>query len=129
MTDRTEIRQAVADTIANLFQRCEPFRPHWVEPSDLPAAFVYLDSGTPKITHSQGYDYDSILFIELMAHGYTDLEAELDAFEQQVNQRLEADMTIGGVLEGLVRSDFQYERDPDTAVTSLTLSYQISYEE
>lgn len=125
---RTQIRAAVASAIASRFNTVKPYRT-FLQPDQLPGACVYIVTGTPEIDHESRYDYDAVMVVEMAVHGFGDLDAELDALEQHVNADLEADVTLGGVIEGMTRAGFDSDQSDEDAIMSLSLMFQINYDE
>ena len=125
---RTQIRAAVASAIASRFTTVKPYRT-FLQPDQLPGACVYIVTGTPEIDHEGRYDYDAVMVVEMAVYGSGDLDAELDTLEEQVNADLEADMTLGGLIEGITRAGFDSDQDDEDAIMSLSLMFQINYEE
>lgn len=126
---RTAIRKAVADKIRSLFVKAFPYRASAINPDHFPCAFVYIETGKAEQGNDGVEENQSVLEIEIFMQGVGDLEAELDLKEVDVNDLLENDPTVGGVLDGIIPVGFAYDRVPEAATTSLTLTYQILYDE
>lgn len=126
---RTEIRRAVADLIRPLFTKAFPYRASAIDPDHFPCAFVYIETGRKDPDHDGHQEVESVLTIEFFVRGMGDLESDLDQLEVQINNLVEANPTIGGVIDGIAPVDFAYDRIPEAASTSLALTYKISYDE
>lgn len=129
MSKKDDIRKACATAIEPVFKKTFPYRPAAVRPTWLPAAFCYVEAGVPEPVGTQRYDYDATMTIEIMVSGAGNLDEKVDQLEAEMNEILDADDTLGGVLTSMVRSGFAYDHNPETASMTLALSYLITYED
>jgi hypothetical protein len=129
MASRPEIRAAVAAILTPLVTTSFPYRPNYMHPEDLPASSVYLEAGDTEVDHDDSYASDSMLMIECCVAGRGDLDSQLDALDASFMALIKNNDELGGLIDGMVRSGFAYDRDPESLISSLALTFKISYEE
>lgn len=129
MATRPQIRSAITELIRPLVKTAFSFKPHAIDPSDLPCAFVYLEAGDTRGDFDDAYASHSILMIEMMVAGMGDLDSELDGYSDLINTQIKAQNELAGLVDGIERTGFAYDRDPESFSSTLTLTFQISYNE
>ena len=131
MSVRTNIRNAVADQLTELdvFKAVFPYRPSDVPTSKCPFALIYIEGADEDFDSDGVYDNVATLTIEIIAQGFGDLEAELDAISVLVNEKLNIDNTLNDLISGFYRSNYVYDHAPEVMSCSFTQSYIIKFED
>lgn len=132
MATRTEIRQAVANLAGVVpgVNRAVAYRlSGQVEPEDLPLVMVWIESGSSEPTHSDSYESEAMLNVELWLSSAGDIDAQLDQLMSGIAANLEADDTLDGLVVGLIRDGFSYDRDPDSFTGALVQTFIVTYED
>ncbi len=129
MATRPQIRAAVAAILQPLVTKSFPYRPSYMEEEDLPAGSVYLEAGDTEIDHDDNYVSDSMMTVEFFVAGPGDLDSQLDALDASFMALIKNNDELGGLVAGMVRSGYAYDRDPECMSSSLALTFKISYEE
>lgn len=128
MATRKEIRQAVAALIAPALDVVYSTWRDSPDPRDFPCGMVFFESGRPEAVHG-GYETEADLSVEIWGLDADDLDGYLDGLGGQVKALIEADVTLGGLVDGLTLISFDYERFPDTFAGSLTLIFNCVYQD
>lgn len=127
MTTRTAIREAIKQGIAGYFTASFDYRAPQLLDEELPAACVYFEDGDTD----QDFDETDLtvgrLVVEITARSNTNIDAALDTLGNQVHSTIKADDTLGGIIEGMRRIGFLYDRDPESNLGGLILIYQLHY--
>lgn len=129
MATRPQIRAAVAAILEPLVTTSFPYRPSYMQPDDLPASSVYLEAGDTEVDHDDDYTSESMLMVEFFVSGMGDLDSQLDALDASFMALIKNNDELGGLVDGMVRSGYAYDRDPESMSSSLALTFKISYEE
>jgi hypothetical protein len=131
MSVRTDIRNAVAVELRdlNLFKKVFPYRASEVAADKCPFALIYIEGADEDFDSDGVYDNVATLTIEVIAQGYGDLEAELDAISEAVNTKLNIDNTLNDLIGGFYRSNYVYDHAPEVMSCSFTQSYIIKFED
>lgn len=129
MATRPQIRAAVAAILEPLVTTSFPYRPSYMQPDDLPASSVYLEAGDTEVDHDDNYASDSMLMVEFFVSGMGDLDSQLDALDASFMALIKNNDELGGLIDGMVRSGYAYDRDPESMMSSLALTFKISHEE
>lgn len=129
MATRTEIREAIALLIEPFFTQSYAYREDGVGVDDLPCAFVTIEAGDSEEDFDRAVITDGALTIELVYRGAGDRDAALDLLAKKINDEFNADETLGGLVEGIKRGGFSYDPDPESLITTLALSYAVTYED
>lgn len=129
MATRKQIREAVAALISPEFAKVFSYNVSSVDPRDFPLAMAYIDGGDSEGDHSQGYDSEATLAIEIWANSSGDIDSALDELGNSVNALIDQDDTLGGLVNGIVRNSYNYVRDTESFNGTLLLTYQITYED
>lgn len=129
MATRTEIRTAVKTLISNQFSTCFDFRPGQLHENELPSALIYFDSGDT----SRDYDEKGVttgrLLIEILISSDGQIDTELDSFASQVEQTIRDSGDLNNLVHQIQRNGFQYERDPESLDATLTLFFNVIYDD
>lgn len=129
MATRTQIREAIAALIAPHFTRAYSYREDGVEVEDLPCAFVTLEAGDITEDFDKQATTDGALTIELVYRGTGDRDAALDLLGAKINNKFKNDETLSGLVDGITRTGYAYDPDPESLITTLALSYAITYDD
>jgi len=131
MGKKADIRKAVADELRSLdiFNAVFPFRASNVPADKCPLALIYIEGGSEEFDSDGVYDTTGSVSIEIIVTGTGDLEAELDALADQVNQKLDIDNTLNGLVSGFYRVGFVYDHEPEALSASFTQTYNIQFED
>ncbi len=129
MATRTAIREAIAILIEPFFTKTYAYREDGVEVSDLPCAFVTIEAGDSEEDFDKEAITDGALTIELVYRGAGNREAALDLMAKKINDEFKEDETLNGLVEGIKRGGFAYDPDPESLITTLALSYAVTYED
>ena len=129
MARRKQIRDAVVALLEPHFERAVPFNLSSVDERDFPLVLAYIEAGETTGDQMSGYESESLLIVECWNKNSQDIDSDLDALANKVNEALESDDTLGGLLEGLTRNSFSIERDPESFTGSIALTYIIHYED
>ncbi len=129
MATRTEIRDAVALLIKPFFTKTYAYREEGVKVKDLPCAFVTIEAGDSEEDFDKGAITDGALTIELVYRGTDNREAALDLLAKKINDEFDLDETLNNLVEGIKRAGFAYDPQPESLITTLALSYAVTYED
>lgn len=129
MATRKAIREAVAALIAPHFTSSFSYRNNSVTKDDLPCAFTSIEAGDSDRDFDQEYITTGVLTIEAIVRGEGDLDSQLDALGTLAHQELMEDETLNGLVEGMTRTGFAYDPDPESYVNTLAITYAITYED
>ncbi len=129
MATRTAIRDAIALLIKPFFTQTYAYREDGVEVDDLPCAFVTIEAGDSEEDFDKEVETDGALTIELVYRGTGDRDAALDLLGKMINDEFKTDETLNGLVEGIKRTGFAYDPDPESLITTLALSYAITYDD
>lgn len=96
--------------------------------SDLPAIAVYFEEGEPDEDYFDSDTWRSSLHVELFAAQDNDVDDALEANAKIIIDALMASQ-LPSVSELIKSPKFNYNRDPETAITALDLTFTIQWEE
>lgn len=128
MSKRKEIRDALAALavdgghVATAASYRREFEPH-----ELPALAVYFDDGETEFTHNDSGYTEANVYLELFAETDGNIDDFLDAILTLIENDIHEDETLGGLIEGILRTGFSYDRDHEHASGSLAYSYTATY--
>jgi len=129
MATRTQIREAIATLIKPFFTQAYAYREEDVGVDDLPCVFVTIEAGDTEEDFDKEAITDGALTIELVYRGTGNREAALDLLSKKINDEFQTDETLNGLVEGIKRGGFSYDPDPESLITTLALSYAVTYED
>ncbi|GGA80777.1 hypothetical protein GCM10011369_23420 [Neiella marina] len=127
MATRQQIRASIRTLIAGFFTSAFDYRPGQLFDDELPCASTYFESGESQRDFDDDAETTAQLAIEILARTSGTPDTELDALARQVEQAIRADNTLGGLVDQVVRTGFQYDRDPESLDASLTLYFKVQY--
>lgn len=138
MSINNDIRSAViADLTAVLGESFTYFngRPASVEVNsdpegedDLPAVAVFIDEGKVTDAGMGEEEWTAALHVEIFLRVAGDMDAELDAFGDQILQVITRHYDANSILSGCGRSGFSYTRDDEQPWGTLDLTFDIEWE-
>ncbi len=129
MATRKQIRQGIKTLIESNFTKTIPYRLTSVDQRDFPLAMIYLEAGDSEVDHDTGYESEGLLNIELWAVNADDIDSALDALSNSVNQLIDNNDTLSGLVNDITRTGYSYERDPESFSGSLTLTFLVHYDD
>lgn len=127
MATRKQIREAIKDLITPLFNKTFSYGVTTVDRRDFPLAAVYIENGSTEAQHGGSYETESTVIVEVWAADAEDLDAVLDAHGNAVNALIDQDETLAGLVIDTTRSGYSYERDEDSFTGTITLTFNITY--
>ena len=131
MAKRSDIRKALKSELDSLgiFDLVYPYLPPYVDPENTPAAAIYMDAGLTEQDFDNDHTTSATINIQMIVRGAGDLEEQLDSMSDLINEHLDNHNTLNGVVSGIYRSGFVYDREPESLSCSLTNTYQINFDE
>lgn len=129
MATRQQIRLAVKRLIFKRVKTCFDYRPGQMHENEIPAACIYFESGETDRDYQEKGVTNGRLIVEINARTSGAIDTELD----MLGSLIEGDIRAGDDLSGLVhliqRNGFQYDRDPESLDASLTLFFNVIYDD
>ena len=125
-TSRKQIRDAVRDQIETVLPSMPIFTQRFVDGSGLnDFVTVYLSSGDIQTEGIQSYT-SATLSISVFGNLHS-ADDDLDDYGELIQQQLEKDLFLGGLIRGLQFSGFEYPMDDEPHFNQLILNYSIQY--
>ncbi|GBL02933.1 phage tail terminator protein [Glaciecola sp. KUL10] len=129
MATRQQIRLAVKRLIANRVKTCFDFRPGQLHETELPVASIFFENGdTDRDYQEQGVTTGRLL-IEINARTSGAIDIELDLMGSLIESDIRSVVNLDGLVHLIQRNGFQYDRDPESLDASLTLFFNVIYDD
>lgn len=129
MATRQLIRASIKQLIAGFFTSSFDYRPGQVFDEELPSSSIYFENGETQRDNDSNADTEARLAIEILVRTDGNIDSELDALAHQVEIEIRQDNTLGGLVDQIERVGFQYDRDPESLDASITLFFNVLYED
>ncbi|VEL96996.1 minor tail protein U [Alteromonas sp. 76-1] len=128
MATRAQIREKIRAVCEPAgFQKTFAYSPSQVFEDEIPALSVYFEDGETEYSFDNEGVTDGRVIVEIMLQEPGDLDAALDAKANQVQQYLREKPFLDGLIEGMNRTNFAYDRDGEASTGVLLLTYTIQY--
>ncbi|MCH2057884.1 MAG: hypothetical protein MK214_14985 [Thalassotalea sp.] len=127
MATRQQIRARIKQLIAGFFTSSFDYRPSQLFQEELPCSSVYFENGETSRDHDDNPDTEARLAVEITASQSGNIDAFLDGLGNQVEAAIRADNTLSGLVDLIERTGFQYDRDPESFDGTLTLFFNVIY--
>lgn len=128
MATRKQIREAVKTRIDSEFTIVYSSWRSQPDPRDFPCAMVYFEGGSPEGVHD-GYETEALITVEIWAQDADSIDDALDLLGNQAKTLIEQDDTFSELVDGMVLTNFDYDRDPDSFAGALTLTFTVTYQD
>tara|TARA_R110002153_G_scaffold195922_4_gene349242 strand:- start:529 stop:927 length:399 start_codon:yes stop_codon:yes gene_type:complete len=130
MATRSDIRTAIISLLpASAFTSTFDYCPSQLFVDELPAVAAYFTSGDSEYDFSQDAETDALLIVEITLRDAGNIDAALDAKAKVVGEELRANPTLDGLVGGLKRTNFNYDRDDESSIGILQLTYSVNYDD
>lgn len=129
MTTRIQIRDAIKTRIEPHFAKAFAYGQPQLYEEDLPAACVYFESGESARDYDGDPDTTGAVVIHILTAMQDNIDAALDRLASLVNESLQSDPELGGLVDNLAQVGFVYDRDPDSFFGSLLLMFRVQFED
>lgn len=96
--------------------------------TQIPSVMIYFDDGTIERSYDDVVENDAMVNVEIFASDASNVDDILDDFRAIIEPAFKADKTLGGLVEQLTLKAFGYNRDDNSSLASLTLSYRVVFE-
>lgn len=127
MATRQQIRAHIKQLITGFFTSCFDYRPGQLFDDELPSASVFFEGGDSTRDWDDDVDTNGQLSIEILARTSGEIDKELDALASQIESAIRSDSTLTGLVDGIYRTGFSYDRDAESTDASLTLYFKVQY--
>lgn len=128
MATRSQIREAIRAIAEPAgFSTTFNYSPAQIFEDELPALKVFFNSGETE------YDFDDTgitegqVILEIMLREPGNIDDALDQKATAVQKLLRENPLLDGLIEGMNRTNFAYDRDSETTIGELQLTYTIQY--
>ena len=134
MHKRTQIRKKIATRLqTSLPSEISMFtsKVMTLQEETLPACMVYFDRGDKEQRTIDAVDTetDAIINIELVDRDSVNIDNRLDAWSEIIESALLNDYELGGLVEDLSHTSFEFLRDDQLPLGSLILSFSVKFED
>tara|TARA_B100000614_G_scaffold252718_1_gene265717 strand:+ start:2214 stop:2609 length:396 start_codon:yes stop_codon:yes gene_type:complete len=127
MTTRAAIRSYLKDLAAPKVVRAFDYRAPQLLEEELPAACVFFEDGETSHDFDERDETTGRLIIEITARSAANVDAALDTLGNDIHNAIKTDDTLLGIVAGIWRIGFTYERDPDSHIGTLSVIYHVHY--
>lgn len=128
MATRQQIRTKIK-TIASLagFTAGFDYAPSQLFDDELPALSVYFTAGDSEYTFDHEAETTAQVIVEITLKEPGNLDGALDEKANAVQQLLRDNPFLDGLVGGMYRTNFNYDRDEESSVGTLQLTYTVNY--
>ena len=129
MRQTKQIRKAVKDLVATAVGIDQVFTSRLmnIDPKQVPLAMVYFDEGSTALKGMEGRETDAGLFVEIVGKSAIDLDDFLDDLAEEVENILDDNKTLGGLVKVLSQTGFSYNRDDQSPFGTIALNYRVNF--
>jgi hypothetical protein len=96
--------------------------------SDLPACAIYFDEGQPDNEYADIESWSASLHVELFNAQHNDVDDALESDAKLIISAL-INSNLNGEVGQIRSPKFMYNRDPETSITALDLTFTLQWEE
>jgi hypothetical protein len=127
MTTRAAIRTHIKQLAEAIVTRAFDYRAPQLLEEELPAACIFFEDGETEHDFDERDETTGRLLIEISARSAGNIDDALDTLGNDINNLIKTDDTLGGLVYGIWRIGFTYERDPESHLGALSVIYHVHY--